>query len=379
MDYFIVLVVLLHALISEKGKWCLSDFSILCGFASLATFIGIALYFQYFTYNSVGLAYIFNFMGFLRPTLYYLAASYLIKDHIKAAKVLNYICNLCIIVSLSIIIEYFDVLILEDAINIIYRGDVNTDVGNRAIGLFQRVHGAAYFNLFSLIFIIAILQIKKELHLKKNKVLVGLLLIAMVLSFSKSTFIVLIFYFLIAYKWKLFMNIKVIKVLIGSVIVLAFTIYLNDTLYQHMNALFLGFLYLAGMLKDTSANEIGFITGRVNHGWKNALDVWSESIWFGNINHGYFVGDGGYTETLANHGLLGLAGYLIMFIFFLRSDLFYARYKSANRFTITNITLCLMIALIPVGILMERISELIPFYFVILSRILRFTNTYEIK
>lgn len=370
IDYFIVVAVLGYALINRKGTWQRFDFAILCGFASLAIFITLALIFQFITDSSDPLSYVFNFMGFLRPTMYYIAASYLIIDYTKATVVLSYVRYLCIIVSTLIILEHLDLPIIEDAINIIYRGAVDTDNGQRAIGIFQRVHGAAYFSLFSLMFVISIFQINKELHLRKNRVVIILLLIAMLLTFSKSAILVFVVYILVAYKTKLLLNLKVLKILILSAGIFAIALYLDARLLHHVTILSFGIIYMMGFLDNLSVEKIGFVTGRVDHGWKNALEVWRESIWFGNVNSGEFVGDGGWTETLANHGILGAVGWILLFCFFFKSSLHSNLSKLHNRFTMANITFCLMLAMVPVGILMERISELMPFYLVILSRTL---------
>ena len=361
-------------LINKKGTWKRVDFSILCGFASLAIFVFLALIFQYINDPTKISPYVVNFMGFLRPTMYYVAASYLIVDYAKATVVLRYMAYLCIIVSTSIILEYLDLPIIEDVINIIYRGAVDTDNGKRAIGLFQRVHGAAYFSLISLMFLIAIFQLNKELHLRKNRVVITLLVVAMMLTFSKGAILVFVVYIFIAYKTKLILSKKVFKILALSLCIFTIALYLNTRLLHHVTILLFGIIYMFGFLNDASIEKISFVTGRVDHGWTNALDVWRDYKWFGDVDSGRFVGDGGWTETLANHGILGAIGWILLFYFFFKSSRHLNLSKLHNRFTMTNITLCLMLAMVPVGILMERISELMPFYLVVLSRMLEAKN-----
>ena len=61
----------------------------------------------------------------------------------------------------------------------------------------------------------------------------------------------------------------------------------------------------------------------------------------GNINHGEFVGDGGYTEVLANHGVLGFTGYIFV--------IFLSRATGLN-YIKKIIVICCMVAMLPVGL-----------------------------
>ena len=362
IEFFIVALLALLYLVREI-KINRGDAGILLAFSMLPLFVGWALFLQFLTYGDTPSSYVFNFSGFLRPTIYAFVFAMILQRIENINKVISFL-KVIIGINCSItIIEYCDILIIEDIINILYRGASNSDIGNRAIGLFYRVHGAAYFSLFSFIFIFSIYKINDIKIKQSDKALLSIIIIALMTTFSKGAILVLVIYMVGVnyFRQKLRKSVLIWTCVIILLMVISLTTFTN--LEKHISALATGIFVLVTFQELDSSQALGFITGRLEHGWLNALSVWRESPIFGNINHGDFVGDGGYTEVMANHGLIGLAGYIIFFLILLFNRSFELNF-------IKNTTvICCMVAMLPVGLLMERTSEFLPLIFLIMRKL----------
>ena len=141
-------------------------------------------------------SYLFNFWIF--ATDYVCICIY--YDFSKIENVYEIVRFIKVIIGINCcitIVEYFDVVILEDMINIVYRGAPNSDIGNRAIGLFYRVHGAAYFSLFSFIFIFSLFKITNSKITLIDKILLGIITLSLMTTFSKGAILILAIYLIL--------------------------------------------------------------------------------------------------------------------------------------------------------------------------------------
>ena len=113
------------------------------------------------------------------------------------------------------------------------------------------------------------------------------------------------------------------------------------------------------ILNDTITPDMvsDSLSGRLNHGWSNAIANFQQNPLFGSVNTFQFIGDGGYTELLSNYGILGLISFLTYLILSLR--LFP---NSRTRISLFLAILCLVV---PTGLFQRRVLEIIPFYFAI--------------
>ena len=58
--------------------------------------------------------------------------------------------------------------------------------------------------------------------------------------------------------------------------------------------------------------------GRLTNGWKNAIEIWNTSPIIGDLSQvirsSKYMGDGGYTETLSQRGILGLIAFILLIL-----------------------------------------------------------------
>jgi hypothetical protein len=287
-----------------------------------------------------------NTLGFLRPlgTLYFVS-----NQRHNLLNVKKLVFSIFYIYPIFGIIDYFNIEPLNSLLNLIYRFGIDNQILGRATGLFQRVHGLAYFNVLAIVILIADNELVKSSLNRKLLIVINFL--SLVLTFSRSG---LIFLFIVI----LIMKRHYFLYYILSLFVFIFFIlnFLRESkLYNIIDSIYNGLKFLVGS-KEFDDRGAAFITARLEWGWGNSISKFLDSPIWGNLDKsvGDFVGDGGYIEILANQGLLGLIGFFILIFWFLLHE--------RKSFRYIGITLALLN--IGASCFTERLFELLIIYII---------------
>ncbi len=314
-------------------------FAILCCFVVLANIIQV----PWFGGTDVLELSLANSFGFLRPPSMVVIYVYAIRKYGQSFNnSIIWIVFLSILLhALFAIFEYANPLGIAGLISNIYRGAFDSRLGLRALGAFSRVHGLAYFTAFSLVFLEILSLIKSRTNNVVSKLPVHLIrasfvftILALFVSFSRSAYICLFVLFGLYVMMQLYgavckgvlsLRASILLLSVASLIAILLNVaslYYKDFFrwfLKSIDAIPLIFSYFSASRREQSL-EFGFISGRLDHGWANALEAWRASPFFGNLpaSTDSFIGDGGYTELLSNQGIIGIIGYSFFMICLLR-------------------------------------------------------------
>jgi hypothetical protein len=311
-----------------------------------SSFFSSANLIQIFFYQTHIFSILVNALGFLRPlgTLYFVSNQ---RHYLLNLKKLVF--STLYIYPILGIIDYFNIEPLNSFLNLIYRFGIDNQMLGRATGLFQRVHGLAYFNVLAIVILIADNELVKSSFKKKLLIIINFL--SLVLTFSRSG---MIFIFIVI----LIMKRRYFLYYILSVFVFIFFIlnFLRESkLFRIIDSIYNGVKYLLGS-NEFDDRGAAFITARLEWGWGNSISKFLDSPIWGNLDKsvGDFVGDGGYVEILANQGLMGLIGFFILIFWFL--------FHKKKSFRYIGITLSLLN--IGAACFTERLFELLIIYII---------------
>lgn len=379
IDTIFILIFTPFLLVMIKWGYNNSTQFILLAFSLLTLTVGISLIFQLLIFENINyINYAHNFQGYLRPLLFGIFTACVIRGREHAEKMVKLLLFGMVTHGFFALIEFNNIQPLSGMINLIYRGDYNNNHGTRALGAFNMVHDLAYFSLYGFVFSLAVIfnsEVKKNTT-KWAKLACLMSFVALLIGFSRGAWIA-------ATAAGLYMVInlarprpfKIIFILIFSFIpIILFSLILPPLVDIHilssfrelLKSIYSGYLYLMGLREFTEDSSIGFITARLDWGWAHALDAWAESPLIGDLYYSQtvFIGDGGYTETLANHGLIGLFGvFAMLIILWKKSYISSINSKSNSKWTcvaMRGFVISFFFALFATGMLKERSAEILP-------------------
>lgn len=353
--------------------------AILLAFGFLAIGVGLSLFLQLlFLGKSIVGPYLQNFQGYLRPVLFGVLAAIAIRSSIQAERIARLILFGVIVHAIIAILEFLNIQPFAGVINLLFRGDAEAKIGLRAIGAFDTVHSLAYFGIYSLVFGFAVVSQSKENPRLASlaKVAIGFSLIITILPFSRGAWIsgIAASGYLLMHRGGM---IKLLKSAIFLVPLAAATTAIlpevRDRVLEYYSSIVDGARFLLGASELADQKNINFITGRLEWGWLHALEVWRSHPLHGDmsISLGQFIGDGGYTEALANHGTIGFLSFFLMFIALWGGGQAQLYASSSNakavRKAFRAYVILFIFALFATGILKERSIELLPVMLVTLA------------
>lgn len=381
---------LLPALILREGKlrYDRRFRPVVLAFTVLLAGVALPLFLQLLLLEgSFHSRYLINVQGYLRPLLFALLAAVAIRTDTDSRSAATLLLWGMIFHGVVAVVEYSQLQPLVGYINIWFRGAADHSLGGmRAIGAFNRVHGLAFFSLYALLFSVCIaIQSARgsRMHYLANAA--GLLsVVGLTISFSRAAWIAaaacLGFLLLRA------IHVKVLVKGIVSLAALAVTVmYLRPDMWAravgYYSSIVAGFFYFVDPSRILDASEVRFITGRLDWGWRHALESWRQSPVFGDLRAGLtmFVGDGGYTERLVHYGLIGLVSQLIMFSILwvgISGPSVNGRVKAIKNTYLRVFVVGFLFASLATDILKERTIELLPVLLVVL---IMYPTTYDRK
>jgi hypothetical protein len=356
---------------------------VITSFFSLTLGAGIALLMQAFLLGKPYiLEYAYNFQGYLRPLLFAFVTVKTVKS-IKQTEILVRLILFGIIFhGLIALIQYIRLEPYASYINLLYRGDLDEFGYVRGLGAFAIVHGLGYFGLYGLIFSLAIITYPCEKFLLRKLSYIALVfsLVSLIVPFSRGAWIAAaistVFLTLNKINWKTFVSsgftnkfVKKIFIAIPLLALVAYFFPANSDFIRltkkYANDILVGIQYLT-FNRSQSFENLVFIQGRLDWGWANALEVFRNYPLHGDLSARYvtFIGDGGYTESLSNHGFIGFIS--ILFLFF-TIWMAHSRFHSIEplakawiNVSLRSFVIAFAIAMIPTTMLQERSIELLP-------------------
>lgn len=374
--YLIIPFLLIH---NKRLKFLNINKTIVISLFIFVLSIFIALILQIFFIPEMSVkTHVLNFAGFLRMFLFSLLAFFTITTFNRALIITKIFLFCTIIQSLILIIQYAQVYPLSNFISWFYNNSNNETNVYRAVGSFNAVHSAAYYFLYFFLFSLSI-YISSE-HMKiKNLALIAVCFsfIGLVLPVSKGAYLALF----VSLTYLILVR-KAVGIFIKSIIFLTCFLIFSALLIPRKKIeyfqnqfieLYEGAKWILFSTDIGSYDHMGFIAGRLDHGWKNAIDNWVIYPVYGNIDTSVktFIGDGGYTEILSNSGLIGLFGFLIMLLILFFSSSSTKGRRSNVRCVFENtrktIVIAIFFASIATGFLKQRTVELLPVMLVTLS------------
>lgn len=321
--------------------------------------------------------HVFNFAGFLRMLLFSLLAFFTITTFNRALIITKIFLVCTIIQSVILIAQYAQVYPFSNFISWFYNNSNNDTNVYRAVGSFNAVHSAAYYFLYFFLFSLTI-YLGSEHKKIKNLALIAVCFsfIGLVLPVSKGAYLALF----VSLTYLILVR-KAVGVFIKSIIFLTFFLIFSvslippkkiDYFQNQFIELYEGVKWVLFSAHSGTYDQMGFIAGRLDHGWKNSIENWHAYPLFGNIEASseVFIGDGGYTEILSNSGLIGLFGFLLMLFIVYKRNFFLKSKKndiqSISSYGIKSIVLAVLIASVATGFLKQRTVELLPVMFITL-------------
>jgi hypothetical protein len=296
----------------HKGVWLLFFGFLL---QTLSAFLPIALQNILLgeVFSSAELMFIF---GNTRSGMMFLLAALCIRTSQQAIQTAIILTVSAAIHGVIAFIEYNRIAPLDTALLTLFNS-TNFRVGTRAVGVFPTVHSLAFFGLYTMGLAIALLCIMRS----KIWAVVGLIGagLCVVLPFSRAAnlgLLILLFCLLVHSGRALRVALFSTVIVFGGLIFPFLPIRIRES--------FSSLVGLIDFLSGRSSTvDTGYISGRIEFGWKNALDLWLENPILGSgvERIDLFVGDGFYTSHLCYVGILGLGlwaiGYLIQLNWFM--------------------------------------------------------------
>jgi len=330
-----------------------------------------------------------NAQGYLRPLLYAILAACFTRSLRNYRIIVRILLYGIIYHGMIVLLDYFKVPILSSIISILYFPSDGWD-HYRSIGAFGTVHSLAYFGLISFIFCLFVASSGYYDSRISRLGVVGMVfsLPCLILPFSRAAILaaLLSVIYITFVRWRGVSRLSgtsLIKFVFGFLVLLLLYISLSEdfkvTFSHYLTSIFVGvqFLLTGEVPLEVPLN---FIEGRLGHGWKNSLEVWSDSPLIGNLSASQviFIGDGGYTESLALHGILGFLG-LLFFFFILYSNggllLSTSRVSKVVSLYTRTFTIALAVAALATGFLKFRVAEILPVMLVCLYYAPRFSDS----
>lgn len=345
---------------------------VLLAFGFLTGGVGLALMLQVLLLGKpFYLEYLHNFQGYTRPLLFALLAAEAIRTRERAETMVKVLLAGIIAHGALAIIEFINLQPFTGILNLLYRGDFNDRLGVRALGAFKMVHDLAYFSLYGLLFSLAVLQHpeRKPSLIRWARVATAFSLVALIIPFSRGAWIAGIAGggFMLLQRGNLrFILSLILSLLGGFAIGMVLMPDLVNSVKNIFSSIIAGAQYLLGAREAVDEKAIGFITARLDWGWMHALQVWKENPLHGDLSYStvQFIGDGGYTETLANHGLVGFFAFLAMFLaLWKKTRLSTPARCQHDKWTLVSLrsfVVAFFFALFATGILKERSTEILP-------------------
>jgi hypothetical protein len=255
-------------------------------------------------------------------------------------------------------------------INLIFRGSLentaNTYSISRPVSVFDSVHACAYFSALTLVFC-SIYKNTYRLYsctssgFIPNKVYLYINLSAFLglfLTSSKSGLLSVIAFYLsqrpiVLSRLRTTLSYSFI---LTALAMASLSVIFSEKLSAILISISLSLSSLvAALANNLSTTEVSdSFSGRLNHGWANAIHNFSENPLFGSVNIIQFIGDGGYTELLSNYGIVGLSGFILYLFLTIRCF-------HSLRLRVGFLFVCLILT-IPTGLFQRRVSEVLPFY-----------------
>ena len=380
-DVFIVFYLLLGRLIGDRLKFYRFKNLLLPAVILFATIV-ICIFFQYlFGKISIfqGLPSLWGYGKIVLFSAFYSSEFVKIKNSISCSgEFVKFLGKIRFVTFACLFISIF-MLILPDAsglINFIYRGGIentgNTYSISRPVSVFDSVHACAYFFTLTPILLFSLFsESSHSIHpitphaLKIFNQIALICIIGLFFTSSKAgLFGVFVFYLtyyisrLFQFQFSLNLTRKVSKVLVIFLpIAITLLMLLSGKLFGLISSIYNSFDSLLAFLGRGLESEIvsDSFSGRLNHGWANAMENFYQNPLFGSVNITKFIGDGGYTELLSNYGLLGLLAVLVYILLSIRVF-------SSRRIRL-SIFLAFLMLIIPTGLFQRKVLEVIPFYF----------------
>ena len=262
--------------------------------------------------SSLDIIWFSNSIGFIRFLGVYVLLSYALpKLEVYSTLYISFF----LISPLAGIIDYFNIEPFNSVLNSIYRADPDNDIPGRALGIFQRVHGLAYFSTFAVLLLSNYPKLIENEKIRISAIVLNF--IALILTFSRSALLALFISLVYSYKAYFIRYITFISLSISLILFFAE----GSKVFRIIDSIYQGFRFLAGF--SYNYDQAAFIVARLDWGWGNAINQFYTSPVFGSLDRSgtFFVGDGGYVELLANQGLMGIIGFLLFFFVFFRSKL----------------------------------------------------------
>lgn len=275
------------------------------------------------------------------------------------------------------LITYFDVSPGSAIIKSIYKSE-EIGVSWRASGVFALLHSYSFF----LLFVIITAFINKDI-VKGNKLFFWFAItcgiLGLIPSFSKAAYIALIIFLIgysllnILYEKKNYKSIlrkvSLFAILTGFFLGIGGSFYrfLPEATADRINETFEVInIAVNNLAQGSQEQEVNFVEGRLDWGWKNAIEVWKKNPIIGDLSASdrIFIHDGAYNAILAETGILGLMSYLIMIGSIFYTIIYEIKRSSKELIRIKNGLLMFMIVVIFVGLATypfgERMMELFP-------------------
>lgn len=345
---------------------------VLIAFGFLAGGIGFALILQVLLLEKpLYIEYLHNLNGHMRPLLFALLAASAIRTKDSAEIMVKIFLMGIISHGALAIIEYINLQPFTGIINFLYRGDFNERLGLRALGAFKMVHDLAYFSLYGFLFSVAVLTHpdKKPSLVLWAGVATIFSLVSLILPFSRGAWVAAAagggFMLLRLGNLRLILSLVLTTLVTLALSMVVMPVFINK-IEEYLFSIISGLQYLMAVGDVEDESDISFITARLDWGWLHAIEVWKENPLHGDLSYSLvlFIGDGGYTEVLANHGLIGLFAYLLMFLALWKKPylLAYSHFKYFQWTLVStrSFVVAFIFALFATGILKERSSELLP-------------------
>jgi hypothetical protein len=376
----IYLIIPLYAIYKVKIQFLQHNLIYIKAFLVFFFSILCALFFQLLFFSEVHyIAHFMNALGFLRLPLFAIFSLIALTSRQRALSLAKVILVCVVIQFIILLVEYLGIYPFANIINRLYRDTFESVYVYRATGTFDAVHSAAYFFLYSFFFSLALLiGEKKPKGFRKLAVLSAVCsCFGILLPVSKGAFLAVVIgllYFLI--KRRVFGFLVILASLISLItITILYLLPTNksDYIRDQTSILYEGIKWFVAGADANQYETIDFVAGRLDHGWKNAIDNWLNYPLTGNIDASQqkFIGDGGYTEILSNSGFIGLIGFLAMLamIFFSKRNSQNASFldRSVYLDVIKTFSICIVIASVATGFSKNRTIELLPVMVVVLS------------
>jgi len=381
VDTLIIFVYSLILLFGKSLTFSKGSRIIVYSFLSLTIGAGIALLIQaIFLGEPYLLEYVYNFQGYTRPLLFAFVTAETIKSARHAESIVKIILFGIIYHGVVALLQYARLEPFASNINLLYRGSSDDFGYVRGLGAFATVHGLAYFGLYGLVFSLSIINFSSVKPSLRNLAYFASIasVASLIVPFSRSAWIAttisVAYLFANRINWRalLFLRLKwkTLQKMIAISVLVAIASYLTPTdviytLKGYSDDILLATNYfITGKAQDFQG--VTFIEGRLDWGWQNAIETFKKYPLHGDLSARYktFIGDGGYTESLSNHGFIGFISILIMFSMIWMTNYSLKFIEPSNRIwikiSLRSFVIGLGLASLATTMLQERSMELLP-------------------